>query len=70
MEISKIVTAEEFALTTLQNTDMEDIVIAMIEFAKLHVKEALKEASEKASFDDVGIVENSILYAYSLENIK
>ena len=64
----------------------------MIEFAKLHVKAALKEASEKAELgsyefkeswmvelfncttDDLGnikaINKNSILTAYSLDNIK
>lgn len=47
----------------------------MIEFAKMHVKEALKEASEKATTDGygdgyAGIDEDSILNAYPLENIK
>ena len=47
----------------------------MIEFAKLHVIEALKEASEKAeiedlSYDDRIVNVKSILNAYSLENIK
>ena len=47
----------------------------MIEFAKLHVTEALKEASEKAeiedlSYDDRIVNVKSILNAYSLENIK
>ena len=48
---------------------------AMIEFAKMHVTEALKEASEKAeiedlSYDDRIVNVKSILNAYSLENIK
>jgi hypothetical protein len=64
---------------------------AMIEFAKMHVQEALKQVSEKAfveyidlntdeifdytdviADDDVGVNVNkdSILNAYSLENIK
>ena len=47
----------------------------MIEFAKLHVTEALKEASEKAeiedlSYDDRIVNVKSILNAYPLENIK
>ena len=52
-----------------------DALEAMIEFAKLHVTEALKEASEKAeiedlSYDDRIVNVKSILNAYSLENIK
>ena len=47
----------------------------MIEFAKLHVTEALKEASEKAEWKGhtlaaVEICDYSILDAYPLENIK
>jgi hypothetical protein len=46
----------------------------MIEFAKLHVKEALKEASKEAIIgnwaDDYEIDKNSILNAYSLDLIK
>ena len=57
---------------------------AMIEFAKMHVQEALKQASEKTfvtpidheeisegSFRPIwGVDDESILNAYSLENIK
>jgi hypothetical protein len=49
---------------------------AMIEFAKLHVTAALKEASEKASvYADEGgysefVDEESILNSYPLENIE
>ena len=56
---------------------------AMIEFAKLHVKAALKEASENAYCDlehpnedndleesEVIVIKSSILNAYQLENIK
>jgi hypothetical protein len=55
---------------------------AMIEFAKLHVKEALKEASENGEIVDIspykdggdlsyfGVDEQSILNSYPLENIK
>ena len=48
----------------------------LIEFAKLHVQEALKQASEKAELDLIReytaceISKNSILNAYSLDNIK
>ena len=57
---------------------------AMIKFAKMHVQEALKQASEKAcvtpidheeisegSFRPIwGVDDESILNAYPLENIK
>ena len=57
---------------------------AMIEFAKLHTQEALKQASEKATVTPVdheeisegsfrpiwGVDDSSILNAYSLDNIK
>jgi len=56
----------------------------MIEFAKLHVEAALKEASEKATVTPVdheeisegsfrpiwGVDDDSILNSYSLDNIK
>ena len=54
----------------------DDVQKAMIEFAKLHVEAALKEAAEKALvYADEGgysefVDESSILNAYSLENIK
>ena len=64
----------------------ERIHESMIQFAKLHVEAALKEASEKATagqtfvdmggeFEDIPIyeayvVKDSILNAYPLENIK
>ena len=74
-----MITAEEL----LDNIEIWDGVFvhsknakqAMIEFAKLHVTEALKEASEKAeiedlSYDDRIVNVKSILNTYSLENIK
>lgn len=49
----------------------------MIEFAKLHVTQALKQASKKATAyqlckddDPIIISENSILTAYSLDDIE
>jgi hypothetical protein len=55
----------------------DDAVVMMIDFAKLHVEAALKEASEKAYFrDSNGFVckteenKKSILNSYPLENIK
>lgn len=48
---------------------------AMREFAKLHVKAALKEAIEKVILEDsefgyVGVCKDSILNAYPESNIK
>ena len=57
---------------------------AMIEFAKMHVQEALKQASENATVTPIdheeisegsfrpiwGVDDESILNAYPLENIK
>lgn len=61
--------------------DEEDFKEALVEFAKYHVEQALKEASEKANIIDeyIGgglnielksIDKDSIINAYSLENIK
>jgi hypothetical protein len=61
--------------------DDDTIYEAMVEFAKLHVEAALKEASEKASLTDFAyeflqegapdaIDKDTILNSYSLENIK
>jgi hypothetical protein len=76
-------TAEEFLKEyELGNTgkiDIEDAKEAIIEFAKLHVESALKEASENATTinkpkfkGDINYVVDgdSILNAYPLENIK
>jgi hypothetical protein len=48
---------------------------AMIEFAKLHVQEALKQAAENAELESYGkfgcsINKESILNSYPLGNIK
>ena len=79
--LDNMITAE-LILTGKETYDPEyptvskyDALEAMIEFAKLHVTEALKEASEKAeiedlSYDDRIVNVKSILNAYSLENIK
>ena len=57
----------------------DDAVVMMIDFAKLHVEAALKEASEKAIVNtepdyrggEWSIVDtDSILNSYPLENIK
>lgn len=72
-------TAKEYFIEHLSGEPLhQDVVIeAMIEFAKLHVKEALKEAEkETIKYVSKTIIElnmynkNSILNAYPLENIK
>ena len=74
--MSKIPTAEEtYTKITGCVINHKDIKKAMIEFAKLHVEAALKEASEKAEWKGytlaaVEICDYSILDAYPLENIK
>ena len=83
-KMSKIPTAEEF-LDNFLNKDAIPwspeidkvygcINTAMIEFAKLHVEAALKEAYENADLeyygDEVCYNKDSILNAYPLENIK
>ena len=81
-------TAEEFLLQKpfILGMTRADQVIAMIEFAKMHVQEALKQASEKADADftylgddlkeigaeyiEVYTIKDSILNAYLLDLIK
>ena len=71
-----ILTGKETYDSEYPTVSKYDALEAMIEFAKLHVTEALKEASENAEviFDDSGqsgrVYQDSILNAYSLENIK
>jgi hypothetical protein len=77
MENNKIPTAEEFIEKNIPSTC---IVLPewLIEFAKLHVEAALKEASKKIYFrDSDGFIlntseesKNIILNSYPLENIK
>ena len=76
--LDDMITAEELSKnhTRLRSaTALKDLSDFAIEFAKLHVEAALKEASEKAeiedlSYDDKIVNVKSILNAYSLENIK
>ena len=72
--MNKIPTAEEF-FNQYGGYTREEMLIRAREFAKLHVKAALKEASEKAEWKGytlaaVEICDYSILDAYPLENIK
>ena len=86
--MNKTPTAEEFLKDKTQfgtygnMYKREDVSKKMIEFARLHVEAALKEASEKAETDyELGnpydansryeiVDKDSILNAYPLENIK
>ena len=70
--MKKILTAEEF----YDKSKHDSILDIMIDFAKLHVEQALKEASEKADTQTIHcthiqiVDKNSILNSYPLENIK
>lgn len=68
-------TAEEFIKDAQQNPKKGWTTKKMlIEFAKYHVEQALKEASEKVIIEghpfEYDLDEDSILNAYPLENIK
>ena len=81
-------TAEEFLRnSSVTSSDRHDFLSKqelMIEFAKMHVQEALKQASENATVTPIdheeisegsfrpiwGVDDESILNAYPLENIK
>lgn len=80
-----IPTAEEFARNIQQKYSIycspEELGEGLIEFAKLHVKAALRSASYKAKIkgrvfvgrrasEETQIDTDSIINAYSLENIK
>jgi hypothetical protein len=77
--MDKIPTAEEFRISQgisieqdLFNTDLHEL---MIEFAKMHVLNALRDASEntETTYDSAYNVicdKESILNAYPLKNIK
>ncbi len=75
-----MITAIEFIENKFPNNNgvfvLRNIEEFMIEFAKMHVKEALKQASEKAQTEcdeggETGFVdEDSILNAYPLDKIK
>lgn len=60
-------TAEEFLKEGSQHPKGWTAKKCMIEFAKYHVEQALKQASIKVSTRDI---QGSILKSYPLENIK
>jgi hypothetical protein len=71
--MQKIPTAREF----YDKHDSDDCVVMMIEFAKLHVEAALKEALESipclGSSSDIATyeeVEEAVLSSYPLDKIK
>ena len=82
--MSEMLTAEEFLWDKRNGNGFHDHELPdlLIEFAKLHVEAALKEASEKAHHYHVAtwkcepkgiqpeVNKDSILNAYPLENIK
>jgi hypothetical protein len=72
--MEKIPTAQELLKEYHTNYDLqpEEAIEAMKKFAELHVKAALKAASEKgrSNLTIAGIEKKSILEAYPLENIK
>ena len=80
MENKIIPTAEEFFRKFKHTHSPVNHHLALIEFAKLHVEQALKEASEKVVLDygdylsdgnyERIIDRDSILNSYPLSNIK
>ena len=72
-KMSKIPTAEEFyKQTTGCIINHGDVKTAMIEFAKLHVEAALKEAeiAGQNNWGNSKKMKDAILNSYLLENIK
>lgn len=73
-----MITAKEMFDKMLEDNEESTSTEMMIEFAKIHVTEALKQASEKANsgmnFNFMGnvpyVIKDSILNAYPLNNIK
>ena len=84
--MSNIITAEEFIRKDFdeQRLDIKHVEWLLIEFAKLHVQEALETAYQKSvveeqeiydplngdSWNQYVLKEESILNSYPLENIK
>lgn len=72
-KMSKIPTVEEFyKQTTGCVMNHRDVKTAMIEFAKLHVEAALKEAeiAGQNNWGNSKKMKDAILNSYLLENIK
>ena len=60
----------EMMYDTHEHSQIEYTREAMIEFTKLHVQAALESAAENYSEGASDVVENLILNAYPLDNIK
>jgi len=65
--MNKVPTAEEYILNNMQGTDFQEIESALIKFAQMHVKAAIKATYNQALED---WSDEKILAAYPLENIK
>jgi len=73
-----ILTGKETYDSEYPTVSKHDALEAMIEFAKLHVEEALKQASEnallgnteKGVYSVLAVSKDSILKSYPLENIR
>jgi hypothetical protein len=77
--MGQLLTSKELFDKMLSENEEVTSTEMMIEFAKLHVEQALKLASKKAKIVDVGIDyaitewvvdKDSILNSYPIENIK
>ena len=68
--MENILSAEDFMLENLQSMDQTEVEHAMIEFAKLHVKAALKEAEKSIKIGLSQKAKDLIINSYPLENIK
>ena len=69
--MKNIPTAQEFLNRDESGVFNEvDITQTMIEFAKLHVTAALKTAADDYSEGSSDIVQECIINAYTLDNIK
>jgi len=68
----KILTAKEQLINSVdQSRYGSDVEEAMIEFAKLHVQEALRLAAEEAYYgSDCQVNKQNIIKIYPLTNIK
>lgn len=72
----KIPTAEYWIKNEMNIIDVQEAAKKLIEFTKLHVQKALKQASEKAetihirNTEEYRIDKDSILNAYNLDGIK
>ena len=78
--MNKLPTAEEFLDNYINKNnipwhpDIEELYgsinVCMIEFARLHVQQALQAASEQIEFDEKVLIRQSILQAYPLNLVK